>query len=395
MTSVSRAARSARLPFVNALFFPVATLHAAVMLPLWVGGLLGAWQLPAGLDFRAAHAHEMLLGFGMAVVAGYLLGPQPMAVTVTLLGLWVTARIGFMTAPEHALALTSTALFAAGVAWRVVPRFALAAKQWRNRIVAPVVLALALLTFVGPGVLLHADSGPQQASLLLQTTVLLLGLLMFYMGGRILAAAIAGHLQRRGRKLLARVQPRLEGAALLALIGSLLLQPVEQPLASTIQGCLLCIAGLLTWVRLIRWQLWHCLDRPDLVALASGYAWLGIGLLMLGLARLGAPVMPSVGVHSLTMGALGTLTLTVMARTRLLYRFRDADVMKRTYFSALLISLATLARIAVDLPFLNARFDVALAAAAVLWSLACLGILPALFASTVVARHGRYGLRID
>lgn len=127
MTRVSHGVRPARPPFANALFFPMATLHAAVMLPLWVGGLLGAWQPPAGLDFWAAHAHEMLLGFGMAVVAGYLLGPQPMTVTVMLLGFWLTARIGFMTAPEHALALIATAVFAAGVAWRVVPRFALAA----------------------------------------------------------------------------------------------------------------------------------------------------------------------------------------------------------------------------------------------------------------------------
>lgn len=59
------------------------------------------------------------------------------------------------------------------------------------------------------------------------------------------------------------------------------------------------------------------------------------------------------------------------------------------------MSLATLARIAVDVPFLNLRFDFALAVAAGLWSLACLVILPALLSSTVVARQGRYGLRID
>jgi len=167
MTQPSPATPRIRPPFANALFFPAATLYGAIVLPLWVGGLLGAWATPAGFDFTTGHAHEMLHGFGMAVVAGYLLGPQPMIVTVTLLGLWITARIGFLTAPGSALVLTSTALFAAGVAWRIVPRYGLAAKQWRNRVVAPTVAALALVTFTAPGILMHPAFDRQHASLML------------------------------------------------------------------------------------------------------------------------------------------------------------------------------------------------------------------------------------
>jgi len=209
-----------------------------------------------------------------------------------------------------------------------------------------------------------------------------------------MAGAIAGHLKHRRLSPAAGVQTRLEGITLLALIGTLLLQPLGHPAASPLQGMLLGLAGTLTWARLIRWRLWHCLDRPDLLALASGYAWLGIGLLGLGIAKLDAAVPSSVGVHSITRGALGNLTLTVMARTRRLYRFRDANAVTGTHFTAVLMSAATLARVSVDLPVLQVPFSLALAIAAASWSLACLGTLPALLASVVIARHGRHGYRV-
>ena len=265
-----------RAPFANALFFPAATLYAAIVLPFWVGGLLGIWSMPAELDFVTGHAHEMLLGFGMAVVAGYLLGPQPMFVTLTLLGLWLIARISFHAAPDSVITLTSTALFAAGVAWQVVPRYGLAAKKWRNRVVAPTVATLALISFSAPGILLHPAFDQIHAAWVLHAALLLLTLLMFFMGGRILAGAIAGQLKRRRLGPSAGVQPRLEGTALLALIGALLLVPTQHPMLNASQGMLLGLAGVLTWARLLRWRLWHCLDRPDLLALAMGYAWLGI-----------------------------------------------------------------------------------------------------------------------
>ncbi|HLT05821.1 MAG TPA: NnrS family protein, partial [Pseudomonas sp.] len=104
--------------------------------------------------------------------------------------------------------------------------------------------------------------------------------------------------------------------------------------------------------------------------LLLGYAWLVIGLLLFGAALLFAALPLTVALHGITVGALGTLTLAVMARTRLLYRFRDANARPWIHPAAGLLTLAALARI---LPFLlegNPRPW--LLAAAGCWSLAYL-----------------------
>ena len=61
----------------HAWFFPAAALYATLLLPLSVAGLLGVLPMPPGLAQPLGHAHELLFGYALAVVAGYLLGPQP------------------------------------------------------------------------------------------------------------------------------------------------------------------------------------------------------------------------------------------------------------------------------------------------------------------------------
>ncbi|WP_443191629.1 NnrS family protein, partial [Pseudomonas indica] len=55
-------------------FFLGGAAYALIAVPLWLlalGGLLPGWQ-PAG-GWLAWHRHEMLFGFGVAIVAGFLL----------------------------------------------------------------------------------------------------------------------------------------------------------------------------------------------------------------------------------------------------------------------------------------------------------------------------------
>src|SRR5690606_42159102 len=59
--------------------------------------------------FRSSlgHAHEMLFGFALAVVAGYVLGPQPKTTTLSLVALWSLARLTFLMWPTHWLRVRS------------------------------------------------------------------------------------------------------------------------------------------------------------------------------------------------------------------------------------------------------------------------------------------------
>jgi uncharacterized protein involved in response to NO len=346
--------------------FPAAACYAAVIVPWWALATLGHVPAPAAFALPAGHANEMIFGFGVAVVAGYLLGPQPLRITFMIASAWLVARIAYLGWPGSPFAVLSAAAFAAGFAARVVPRFAVAAKKWRNKIIAPVVCVLAALTagaaWTGPAAVL--------GRIVMIEGLLLLSLLMFFMGGRIIAPAIAGHLLRHGHDAEARVQPAIEGAVLIVMFAALLATIVALPGA----GVLLLLAAALIVLRILRWRPWRCRGRPDLVMLVLAYAWLPAGLALTGLAFLDARMPLSAGVHAIGVGALGSLTITVMARTRLLYRFRDANASPAAHVATLLVSAAAVVRLVPLLLPVPAPAPLLVPAAA-LWSAAFLLLL--------------------
>ena len=265
------------------LFYPAASLYAAIVLPLSV------FWLPQW------HPREMLFGFALAVVAGNQLGAAPPARVRLLFGLWVAARLAVLALPSATAAAIANGAFALALAAQAAPRPLRAAKKWRNRALPAIVVALCIAAAV----------------LEVRLAVLLFAMLMLFMGGRIVAPLVAGQLERQGMRLAARVQPRLEAALILAMAASLLLPPLAMA------------AGALAALRLARWRLWALRGRPDLLCLASGYAWLALGLVALGAASaLGRDETGAV--HLITVGALGTLTFNVMAQSRLLRLRRDA-----------------------------------------------------------------------
>lgn len=346
--------------------FPLAAAYAALLMPWSILALLYGVPAPAGLYSVFGHAHELLMGYAMLVVAGYLLGPLQGRKVLLLIGVWLLARIGFLCWPGGLVAATGAVLVAGLTACWTVPRFARSAKKWRNKTTAPLLIILCSL-------LVFAAQPAWQGQRVLLELLLGLTVLMFFMGGRIIAPAVAGHLLRQQRTLQARVQPHIEGAVLILLFIALALYPLPSLLSEQLAGAVVLTCGLLTAVRLARWQLWHCLDRADLLLLGAGYAWLALGLSLLGCALLFKPALLSAGVHAITVGALGTLTLTVMARTQLMQRFRDPNARPLSHVAAVLMNCAALVRVIPAL--LGQPSSAGLLSAAVLWSLSFLLLL--------------------
>lgn len=346
--------------------FPLAAAYAALLMSWSILALLYGVPAPAGLYSVFSHAHELLMGYAMLVVAGYLLGPLQGRKVLLFIGVWLLARIGFLCWPGGLVAATGAVLVAGLTAYWTVPRFARSAKKWRNKTTAPVLIILCTL-------LVFAAQPAWQGQRVLLELLLGLTVLMFFMGGRIIAPAVAGHLLRQQRTLQARVQPHIEGAVLILLFIALALYPLPGQLSDQLAGAVVLTCGLLTAVRLARWQLWHCLDRADLLLLGAGYAWLALGLSLLGCALLFKPALLSAGVHAITVGALGTLTLTVMARTQLMQRFRDPNARPLSHVAGVLMNCAALVRVIPAL--LGQPSSAGLLSAAVLWSLSFLLLL--------------------
>lgn len=331
------------------LFFPLAALLAAAAVPLSIWAVLSGSGWPAGL-IGSGHGFELIFGFALALIAGYTLGPQTGRVLYPLMALWLVARLIHILLPQHWLTLLPSVAFALLLAWHVVPRFS-AAKQWRNRTTAPLILTLCLLPLVWLALLLIwqlrptlGAAIPLDAARLMHAGVLCLLLLMSFIGGRVMAPAAAITLEQRGIELRARLQPRMEGALiiLLGLAITLLLLPLpgnrySYPAAGI---CLLAAAVVLV-VRALRWQLWRCGARPDLLAFGIGYGWLALGSLATGVAFISAQP-PVAALHLITIGALGTLSTSVMLR---LYFQRTSKTPPATAWVAGITGLIALASI--------------------------------------------------
>ncbi len=322
-------------------FFPLAAAYAAVALPVSVLAMQTGGGWPPGLATTAGHGHEMLFGFALAVVAGFLLNRVGRPWLYALAGLWLAARLAYLAQPGGAVATAANIGFAACAAWLAAPQFIRAAKKLRNQLFGPAVIALALAVAGFHAAGLVADARWQRT--LLHEGVVLFALLMFFMGGRIIAPAVAGHLHRIGIRLEARVQPRLEGTALALLLAALVLLPF--PATAAAGGLAVVAAGIAAAVRTWRWRLWHCQGRPDLLGLGFGYAWLAAGLLLMGAALALDSRLFTNALHAVTVGALGSLTISVMARTRMLRARQDPATAPGIPLAVGLVGVAALARV--------------------------------------------------
>jgi uncharacterized protein involved in response to NO len=322
------------------IFFPIAAAFGMIAPLLWVAALSG-WLIAPGVYW---HAHEMLFGYALLVIAGYLVGRAKRNVLALLLLAWLAGRIApwvagadsvYAALPQLAFSFTVAAL----TAWP----FLRAAKKLQNRVFGPVFIAFFLCDAAyEAGALMH-DAALQAGAV--SSAIDVYALLLVMMGGRVIPAAIAGHYYRQGRVLQDRVQPALETAVIALLVAMIVLDlfPATRPFA----GACAIGAAAVTAVRAYRWRLWTVLDEPHLWSLGLGYAWLVPGLAWKGYALWSGGAAPGVAQHALAIGALGTITLVMMARTRLQRSKLSLARFGNVAAAAVLLSGAAIARLCV------------------------------------------------
>jgi uncharacterized protein involved in response to NO len=108
--------------------------------------------------------------------------------------------------------------------------------------------------------------------------------------------------------------------------------------------------------------------EPLLVILHLGYAWLAVGLVLLGASDFTAAIPQTAALHALTVGAVGTMTLAVMTRATLGHTGRALSADRATVILYLLVTLAALLRVAA--PFAGAQAVLITSLSGVAWSAA-------------------------
>ena len=352
-------------------FFLAGSLFALVAVPLWLLAFFGAlpdWQPTGG--WLAWHRHEMLFGFAVAIIAGFLLtavqtwtGQPSLSGTplIVLAALWLAARLGWLFNLPLVVLIPLELLFLVGLAAQMA-RLLWAVRQKRNY---PIVAVLSLLAIVDAVML----TGLAQGSDALQRQGVLAGLwlvaaLMGLIGGRVIPFFTQRGL---GRVEQVKAWPWLEnvllvGSMLIAILHAAGLALVPQPLV----GVLFLAVGLGHLVRLVRWYDGGIWKVPLLWSLHLAMLWLVVAMFGLALWHFGLLATSSPALHALTVGAMGGLILAMIARVTLGHTGRALQLPAGMAAGFVLFNLGSLARV-----FLSTQWPLqGLWLAAVCWALA-------------------------
>jgi uncharacterized protein involved in response to NO len=362
----------AGMPFLRLGFRPFyvgGALLAALIVPLWVAMFLGGWQLSPAAPGLLWHAHEMLFGFAVAIIVGFLMTAgkawtglaTPRGATLAALALlWLGARVASVTGPYVVYAVLDLALLPIVAA--ILVTLLLRSRNYRN---LPLGLILALLA--AANLVFHlAVLGWLDVSAMMP---LYAGLALIIMIECVMAGRVIPFFTMTVTPGLKLVAPAwLERVTLGVTALGLALWVLAPPsLAGLI---VLALASGLHIRRLLAWRPGVTLKRPILWILHAAYAWIPIGLGRLVLAQMGwVPV--SAGVHALAVGATGGLIIGMITRTARGHTGRLLAVSGPEVLAYALVMTAALLR--VFLPLLApALYASALIATATLWSAAFL-----------------------
>jgi uncharacterized protein involved in response to NO len=350
-------------------FFLGAAIWGVVAVPLWLWVHLGG--VGGALVDRDWHVHEMLFGYVGGVIAGFLLTAVPnwtgrLPVTgwplVGLFLLWLAGRVALLLAPTLPAAHVVDAAFLivfAGVIWREV----LSGRNWRNLPVAVMVTLLALANLAFHWRFLLPDAGP----LAERGAVGMIAMLIAFIGGRVVPSFTRNWLVQVGRTPLPATTDWVDSLGVI-MVAVAVTSWITFP-EMRITGISLCLGGLAILFRLSRWRTTRVLNEPLVWSLHAGYAWLGLGLILLGAHVLDPDVfLRTAGLHALLTGAAGVMTLAMMTRATLGHTGRERFADRATVALYLAVNLSAACRVAAA--FALAARPALLVAAAALWVVA-------------------------
>lgn len=352
-------------------FFLAGSLFAMLAIPLWIAAWTGLWPgfQPTG-GWLAWHRHEMLFGFAMAIVAGFLLTAgqtwtgQPGVSgnrLMVLAGVWLLARLGWLFGMPVAVLIPLDLLFLLGVTV-LMARMLWVVKQKRNY---PIIAVLSLM--IGADVLVLCgvalgDDGLQRQGVL--AGLWLVAALMAIIGGRVIP-----FFTQRGLGRTEAVKPwvwldvgLLVGTGLIAVLYAAGVA-LQQNLM--IGGLFLAIAaGHL--LRLVRWYDKGIWQVPLLWSLHLAMLWLVVAAAGLALWNFGLLNSSSPALHALSVGSMSGLILAMIARVTLGHTGRPLELPSGIVGAFVLFNLGAASRV-----FMSDQWPVmGLWLAAICWALA-------------------------
>jgi uncharacterized protein involved in response to NO len=332
-------------------FFLLKGLFAIAVISIWMLALHGSGivSVPAAMTYW--HGHEMVIGFGLAAVAGFVLTAvatwtgRP-AVQGTWLGVlvlaWLLGRMAMMAATQlpYWLVACIDSVFPFLLTF-LLGREVIGGGNRRNYPIVGLILILAVLNLLYHLGSLRILPGMDRLALYLLIHMLLL--MITVIAGRIIPNFTTNWLRARGHEKFPvdhSLTNRITVAATIATGVSASITAF-----GPVTGSLATVAALAHAVRLARWRGLATTSEPLLFVLHAAYLWLPVGYALTALAAFGLVVPLTSALHALTMGAIGNMILAVTSRVALAHTGRALHAPRLIVVSYVVLNAAVLARV--------------------------------------------------
>ena len=348
-------------------FYLLAGLFATLSVPVWMAqyaGWLGGYVIIQGPLW---HAHEMLFGYALAVIVGFLITagrnwanqPTPTGATLAAIAaLWIAGRVLVFTPYALAAAAADTAFALAAAAGIAVP-FVRSGNR-RNYFFIALLLGMGLANLAFHLGMARVLDLPVQRGLQVGLDMVLF--IMVVMAGRVIPMFTMNGIPGVVCVRLPWIERLAPGSVLVLLAADVIGAP------DAIIGPIAAVAAAAHAARLGLWRPWLTLKTPIVWILHFAYAWIVLALALRALAAFDL-VPAGLATHALTVGAIGGLTLGMMTRTSLGHTGRPLQAGRAEVFCYVAIQLAALTRVFLPLVFPSFYLH-AIIGSGLLWSAA-------------------------
>jgi len=341
-------------PFLSYAFRPFFLLNgmfAIAAVGAWLAAMhgIGTGIVPPAMLYW--HGHEMLVGFGMAAVAGFVLtavatwtGRPPVrgALLALLVLAWVLGRAAMLASvrlPYPVVAATDMLFpFLLGL---LALREVVAAQNRRNYKIAFVILGLA-----GMNSLYHLGAvgvlpGMDRVALYLLIHTLLL--LVAVVAGRITPSFTANWLRLRGETRLPSNRTAVDALAIAATVATGIAASMQA--GAELTGTCAAVAALAHGIRLAGWRGLATTAEPLVLVLHVAYLWLPVGYALTALAAFGVAIPATAALHALTVGAIANMILAVTTRVALGHTGRPLHASTLVVLAYVLLNISAIVRV--------------------------------------------------
>ncbi len=328
--------------------FLLAGLYALLGMAIWISAIDGL-QLRDYYGGIGMHSHEMVFGYAVAVITGFLLtaarnwtGLPTLAGyrLAALCGLWLLGRIlpwlpmlpGWLIAGVDLAFLPCVMLTLGRTLYR---------GGKRQQLVFVVLLGVLTLA----NLMIHMQIlglGPETARTGIYLAVYTIILLITLLGGRVIPMFTEGGLLGHGIRHRTRHNKWVEKSAVYSLIAWIVCRLFLD--GGPVLAAIAILAAIAQGLRLAGWFHIGVLREPLLWILHSAYAWIVLGFILSAAAALGYCPMP-LALHAFTAGTIGLMTLGMMARVSLGHTGRAMRAPRAMSAAFALLNLAVVIRV--------------------------------------------------